>query len=329
MLRIPNMLDLEKEGLLRPRVSSSRPEWIAPVADHQEPRPPEGYVVFFAKFHRHGLGSPPSRFMRALCHHYGVELQHFSPNAIIAAASFATVCEGYLGMMPHWDLLLHLYRGELFRAPGGATGVRKPMRAGCLNLVQKTDQAEEPREYLPIGLTSNHAQWDSQWFYLQNDNDLFPNYTGCLISKRPDNWNYGVVKALQSRLRPILDAMKTLREKGLTAVLVLSAVHHRRVLPLMSRRLRMDEMGPGVSSHDLEACRISNEAPADEEVAARVRAAIAGDFQPEHVNGFPMKPDEGINLVSSSYCHYSVFDLSNPPWDLRLLVHGSIDARSS
>jgi hypothetical protein len=76
----------------------------------------------------------------------------------------------------------------------------------------------------------------------------------------------------------------------------------------------MDEMSPGVSSRDLEACRMSNEAPADEEVTARVRAAVAGDFQPEHVNGFPMKPDEGsINLVSSSYCRYSIFDLSDPP----------------
>ena len=48
----------------------------------------------------------------------------------------------------------------------------------------------------------------------------------------------------------------------------------------MSRPLRMDEMGPSVSS--------------------RVRAAVAGDFQPEHVNGFPMRPDVGsIDLVSS------------------------------
>ena len=43
---------------------------------------------------------------------------------------------------------------------------------------------------------------------------------------------------------------------------------------------------------------MSNEAPADDEVAARVRAAIAGDFQPEHVNSFPMRPDAGsIDLV--------------------------------
>jgi len=135
-----------------------------------------------------------------------------------------------------------------------------------------------------------------------------------LISEHPDNWNYGIVKTLQSRLRPLLDAMKMLREKGLTVALVLSAVHHRRVLPLMSRPPRMDEMGSGVSSRDLEACRMSNEAPTDEDVAARVRAAVAGDFLPEHVNSFPMKPEEGYyDLVSSPYRGYSVLDLSGLP----------------
>jgi len=89
-----------------------------------------------------------------------------------------------------------------------------------------------------------------------------------LISERLDHWKYGVVQAHQSRLDPLLNALKKLREEGLTAALVLSAVHHRRVLPLMSRPLRLDEMGPGISSRDLEACRISNEAPVDDEVAA-------------------------------------------------------------
>jgi len=294
------LLELEREGLLRPRTSSSRLEWIAPAADHREPRPPTGYVVSFAKFHRHGLGAPLSRFMRALCHHYGVELQHFSPNAITIMAVFATVCEGYLGMMAHWDLWLHLYWGELFNAPTRTTGVRKPVRAGCLNLVLKTGKTERPREYIPVGLSSNHAGWDSQWFYLWNDDGILPAYTGRLITERPENWTYGVVQVHQSRLDPLLDALKKLRVEGLTAALVLSAVHHRRILPLMSRPLRMDEMGPFVSSRDLEACRMSNEAPADDEVAARVRAAVAGDFQPEHVNGFPMRPDVGsIDLVSS------------------------------
>jgi len=123
------LLELEREGLLRSDTSLSRPEWIAPVADHREPRPPTGYVVSFAKFHRHGLSAPLSRFMRALCHHYGVELQHFSTNAITVAAVFAAVCEGYLGMMPHLELWPHVYRGELFNAPTRTIGVRKPVRA--------------------------------------------------------------------------------------------------------------------------------------------------------------------------------------------------------
>ena len=59
------------------------------------------------------------------------------------------------------------------------------MRAGCLNIVQKTGRVEEPREYIPTGLTSNHTQWDSQWFYLRNNDDLFLAYTGRLISEHP------------------------------------------------------------------------------------------------------------------------------------------------
>jgi len=120
-----------------------------------------------------------------------------------------------------------------------------------------------------------------------------------LISERPENWTYGVVQVHQSRLDPLLDTLKKLRMEGLTAALVLSDVHHRRVLPLMSRPLRMDEIGLGVSSWVLEACRMSNEAPTNDEVATRVRAAVAGDFKAEHVNGFPMRPDVGsIDLVS-------------------------------
>ena len=52
------LLELESEGLLRRRTS------LASLAGHREPQPPEGYVVSFAKFHRHGLGAPPRTFCR-------------------------------------------------------------------------------------------------------------------------------------------------------------------------------------------------------------------------------------------------------------------------
>jgi hypothetical protein len=63
----------------------------------------------------------------------------------------------------------------------------------------------------------------------------------------------------------------------------------------------MDEMGPCTLSWDLKACRMSNKALPDEEVATRVSIAISSDFQPELVNSFRMKPDEGyFDLVSPS-----------------------------
>jgi hypothetical protein len=45
-----------------------------------------------------------SRFMRALMLYYGVELHNFNPNSIAQAAIFVAVCEGFLGIDPHWDL---------------------------------------------------------------------------------------------------------------------------------------------------------------------------------------------------------------------------------
>ena len=56
--------------------------------------------------------------MRALCDYFGAELHNFSPNAISQAAVFVAVCEGYLGIEVHWDLWIHLFRGELFVESG-------------------------------------------------------------------------------------------------------------------------------------------------------------------------------------------------------------------
>ena len=85
--------DLLCEGLLHPITSLTQPEWIAPLAEHREPNLPEGYMVSFIKFHCHRFGYPPSCFMRALLHHYGVELRSLSPNAISNATIFTVVRE--------------------------------------------------------------------------------------------------------------------------------------------------------------------------------------------------------------------------------------------
>jgi hypothetical protein len=66
---------------------------VPPAAD-RAPNPPEGYVVSSVRFHERGFNAPASRFMRALCYYYGVELHNFAHNAISQAATFVGVCEG-------------------------------------------------------------------------------------------------------------------------------------------------------------------------------------------------------------------------------------------
>jgi hypothetical protein len=61
------------------------------------PSPLLGYVVSFIAFHERGFGVPASRFMRALLHHYRVELHNLNPNSIAQAAIFVAVLRVFWG----------------------------------------------------------------------------------------------------------------------------------------------------------------------------------------------------------------------------------------
>ena len=64
---------LAADRLLPMNISPGRPAWISPRSEETEPNPPEGYVVSLVRLHERGFGVPVSRFMRALCEHYGAE----------------------------------------------------------------------------------------------------------------------------------------------------------------------------------------------------------------------------------------------------------------
>jgi hypothetical protein len=77
--------------------------WIVLQPNEREPNPPYSYVGRFTHFHERGFAAPASRFMRALCYHYGVELHNFTQNTILQAATFVGVCEGFLGIPVNWS----------------------------------------------------------------------------------------------------------------------------------------------------------------------------------------------------------------------------------
>jgi hypothetical protein len=170
---------------------------VQPAGEHA-PNPLSGYVVSFTRFHERGFAAPASRFMRALCHHYGVELHNFAPNAISQAATFVDVCEGYLGIPVNWDLWIHLFRAELFTQPTSEQRTRRAVRAGGMSLALRGQHKDD---YIPCTMTTNNAGWERGWFYLRNDEPGLPptpvwcsgrgptpGATGCLRSSIGIGW---------------------------------------------------------------------------------------------------------------------------------------------
>jgi hypothetical protein len=171
------------DGLLRPLSGDPQPEWMAPAGEANL-TPPLGYVISFISFHEQGFGVPASRFMRALLHYYGVELHNFNPNSIAQAAIFAAVCEGFLGIDPHWDLWTHLFSAELFASTMEVKKVRMAVRASGCTLKLRRGRVQL---YVPTILVSSNKGWQHRWFYLRNDDGRLPLFSQRVVTAVGNN----------------------------------------------------------------------------------------------------------------------------------------------
>jgi hypothetical protein len=169
--------NLVNGGQLAPNMEGSPPTWIVPPATDREPNQPYDYVVSFIRHHERGFAMPASRFMHGLCHHYGVELHNFAPNAISQAATFVGVCEGFLAILVNWDVWVHLFRVELYTLTTAEARVCRAVRAGGLSISLRDSRREF---YILCTMTSNNTEWERGWFYLRNDGaDLPPTPARC------------------------------------------------------------------------------------------------------------------------------------------------------
>jgi hypothetical protein len=98
---------------------------------------------------------------------------------------------------------------------------------------------------------SSNRGWQEGWFYLRNNDDRLPPYTGRVMTERLPKWRWGAPGSEQRKLQPLLDTLKRLRDDSLTATGVVAAFHQWRVLPLMAWLLHLDQMEEGAP---LEGC---------------------------------------------------------------------------
>ena len=207
------------EGLLP---SQGLIKW-RPAAGETVPMPQTGEVVVFTDFFENGFSFPPSSFMRGFLHYYGLELHHLNPNGILRVAIFATACEAFLGIHPHFALWKRLFLLKKLRGNQivGSVGIQL--------------RTEARAEFPSIPLRSNLGAWRSHWFYAANTQPGLPEFSGCTPelnldrwTSLPADWEEGSAEILATRLGQAMTA-------GLDGITVLQVFLSRRVHPLKQR----------------------------------------------------------------------------------------------
>jgi hypothetical protein len=93
--------------------------------------------------------------------------------------------------------------------------------------------------------------------------------------ERTDSWHHGVSPSShQALLDLLLAALKALADDGLTAGCDLVNLHHRRIIPLMERPLRIFEMHEDADPVALAQSRLVRDLFPREYAATQARRAI-------------------------------------------------------
>ena len=97
------------------------------------PAPEEGERVIFHSHLMRGLGLPASGFFRSFLEFHGLQPHHLTPNTVVLLAAFATLCEGFLGVLPTIELW-----GEFFYSKLGTQAAGVPAQCGAFITVRRS-----------------------------------------------------------------------------------------------------------------------------------------------------------------------------------------------
>lgn len=93
------------------------------------------------------------------------------------------LCEGYLGVEPHFELWKYFFTISLFQRRERRSKAAFSVPMGCASI--RLWQSHVP-EYMAISLSSSNKGWNGEWFYLKNDPATpLPSYTGRYIQTAP------------------------------------------------------------------------------------------------------------------------------------------------
>ena len=88
--------------------SESVVQW-RPAFGDARPYENTGEIVGLVLYFERGLSLPSSNFFYGLLYYYGIQLHHLTPNSFVHMSICVHLCEAFLGIEPHFDLLRHLF----------------------------------------------------------------------------------------------------------------------------------------------------------------------------------------------------------------------------
>ena len=88
-----------------------------------------------------GFAIPAHNFLRGLLDYYQVELQHLTSNGVQHIVAFVALCEGFLGINPHFDLWRYLFAVNLSKKRVGKQELSMPM--GCASIHLRNNWAND------------------------------------------------------------------------------------------------------------------------------------------------------------------------------------------
>ena len=132
-----------------------------------------------------------------MLHYYKVELQHLNPNGIQHITEFVALCEGFLGISPHFDLWLYFFTVTLPKKQ--ETKQELNVLMGCAGIQLCNNRVNE---YPSMCLSTSNKGWHPHWFYVKNDAAApLLEFTERLIKEVLDSWRkWGVLKKDKKRI---------------------------------------------------------------------------------------------------------------------------------
>ncbi|PNT67110.1 hypothetical protein BRADI_3g21094v3 [Brachypodium distachyon] len=144
---------------------------------------------------------------------YGLQLHDLPPNSYLHVTCFITLCECFLGVIPHWGLWK-----RIFTIKGQKADV-----VGSVNFQQR----------------ESVQGWRSKWFFVHSDapgaDQSLPAFSIKKKTKKTAAWSHELTPAEESEATPLMAKMHSLMGQRLTGVHLLALFLKMRIQPLQAR----------------------------------------------------------------------------------------------